>query len=393
MKNRNREKETVCVEKKPKKWLKITAVIFCTLLILFLLFLVISPIVGLVGTTVNMQNILKIEPIGSRLDPIYDRQNESWTFVTDDEFKILQLSDIHIGNGYSSFGKDNLAVNAVVELVGRAKPDLVVLTGDMVFPFWTLTGSRDNLRQTQLIATVMEKLDVYWTVVLGNHDSEKTAMYDRESIASFYETCKKCLFSKGDSAVDGMGNYTINVKNSSGMITQSLFMFDSHAYGTNTTYANMTQSQMDFHVERVGAFSAYNNAIEEGKGIVKSLAFFHIPVSEYRDAWNEYVDAGRKNTDNVIYHYGDVKESVSCGDEDNVFETFLQAGSVQGIFCGHDHVNTFSLTYKGIRLTYGWSIDYLAYIGIMGKTEQRGGTVITISPDGSFDCYGEKLAV
>ena len=52
---------------------------------------------------------------------------------------------------------------------------------------------------------------------------------------------------------------------------------------------------------------------------------------------------------------------------------------------GHDHVNTLSLTYKGIRMTYGMSIDYLAYIGIKKKHTQRGGTIIEINGDGSFD--------
>ena len=43
------------------------------------------------------------------------------------------------------------------------------------------------------------------------------------------------------------------------------------------------------------------------------------------------------------------------------------------------------IEYKGIRLTYGYSIDYLAYIGIMKHGIQRGCTMINIAPDGSFD--------
>lgn len=68
----------------------------------------------------------------------------------------------------------------------------------------------------------------------------------------------------------------------------------------------------------------------------------------------------------------------------------LELGSTQAIFCGHDHKNNFSLDYKGIRLTYGMSVDYLAYPGIYKLGIQRGCTMISFYPDGSFDCAQES---
>ena len=44
-----------------------------------------------------------------------------------------------------------------------------------------------------------------------------------------------------------------------------------------------------------------------------------------------------------------------------------------------------SLEYKGIRLTYGMSIDYLAMPGIARDTKQRGATLITTHKDSSID--------
>ena len=76
--------------------------------------------------------------------------------------------------------------------------------------------------------------------------------------------------------------------------------------------------------------------------------------------------------------------------EDNLFETMLELGSTKAIFCGHDHDNNFSIDYKGIRFTYGMSVDYLAYPGIYKRGSQRGCTVINFSPDGSFDCSQEN---
>ena len=76
--------------------------------------------------------------------------------------------------------------------------------------------------------------------------------------------------------------------------------------------------------------------------------------------------------------------------EDNLFETMQELGSTKAIFCGHDHDNNFSIDYKGIRFTYGMSIDYLAYPGIYKRGSQRGCTVINFSPDGSFNCSQEN---
>ena len=75
---------------------------------------------------------------------------------------------------------------------------------------------------------------------------------------------------------------------------------------------------------------------------------------------------------------------------DTLFETMLELGGKHGTFCGHDHVNNFSIEYKGIRLTYGMSIDYLAYLRISSLGSQRGCTMITVKPDGTFDCTQES---
>ena len=68
-----------------------------------------------------------------------------------------------------------------------------------------------------------------------------------------------------------------------------------------------------------------------------------------------------------------------------VYDTAYALGSTTGFFCGHDHYNNASLEYKGIRLTYGMSIDYLAMPGIEKETRQRGAELITLYSDGSWD--------
>lgn len=334
-------------------------------------------------------------------------ENGNWEFVTDRDFKVMQLTDIHIGGGKRSWETDKKALNAVAAMITEEKPDLVIVTGDLAYAFPGPAGTLNNKGAAKIFAELMETLGVYWTMSYGNHDTEWSAPYSREKIGEYYgsEELKYSLFTPGPEEPDGNGNQVINIKNSKGVITQSLILIDSNAYTDKFggAYDNIHDNQIEWYSDTVKSLNAQN--AETLKGLsdgdmkypkknfetVKSLAFFHIPLKEFETAWQEYEDNGFKDTENVKYYYGVKGENVCDGDkEDKVFETMLSLGSTQGVFCGHDHVNTYSLDYKGIRLTYGYSIDYLAYGDIDKKGDQRGCTVITVSPDGSFDCKGEN---
>ena len=124
---------------------------------------------------------------------------------------------------------------------------------------------------------------------------------------------------------------------------------------------------------------------EEGH-IVPSMIFFHIPLQEYKEAYKLY----EIGSDEVRYYFGSNEEKmmgkVCCSEySSKLFDTALELGSTTGFFCGHDHYNNMSLEYKGMRLTYGMSIDYLAMPGIARDTKQRGATLITIHDDSSTD--------
>ena len=385
---------------KGKKILKIIGII----LVLVLLFFAVTSVITVVGRSNNMKKIESFEQVKveNQLVPIED-ENGYWTFTTDEEFKVLQITDVHIGAGWMCHGKDLKALNAVAAMVTAEKPDLVIATGDIAYPIPPQAGTDDNLASAKLFAALMEKLGVYWTVTFGNHDTEAYSDYNREQIANFYENSgfKYCLFKSGPENIDGYGNSVINIKNSKGEITQSLFTFDSHSYlnhdilGFGYNYDNIHENQVKWYRECVEKFTAHNRAISgEETSVPKSTAFFHIPLKEYQDAWYEYMENGFKDTENVKLLEGIAGEGgiiVFPGDgEDELFEAMLELGSTKGIFCGHDHENNFSLEYKGIQLSYGMSIDYLAYIGISGRGAQRGCKVITYSPDGSFTSKNES---
>ena len=401
---KTKEKDTIKTKSKGKKALKVLAVILAVIVVL----VGIAAIANIAGNKGNIEKIAAFESAAkeNQLVPEKD-ENGNWTFTTDEDFKVLQLTDVHIGGGFMSLKKDAMALNAVAAMIKAEQPDLVIATGDVSYPVPFQAGTFNNLSSAKVFAALMEQLGVYWTLGFGNHDTEAYSYYSREQISEFYssEDFKYCLYTAGPDDIDGYGNQIINVKNSDGIITQSLYVFDSHSYtdgdflGIFWKYDNIHENQVQWYKENVIAYNEKNNALlkemgKEESSDIKSAAFFHIPLTEQRDAWYEYRDAGYQDTENVKLYYGVAGEGgnvVFCGmHEDNLFETMLELGSTKAIFCGHDHDNNFSIEYKGIRFTYGMSIDYLAYPGIYKRGSQRGCTVINFAPDGSFDCSQEN---
>ena len=122
--------------------------------------------------------------------------------------------------------------------------------------------------------------------------------------------------------------------------------------------------------------------------------FIHIPLREVKIAYDEFVNNGRQNTENVQFiegNDGEVDEVVYCSRTDeNLFEKILELGSTSALFFGHDHYNNFVLNYKGIILSYGYSLDYLAYDGIENEGYQRGCTSIVCSQRGDTSITHEN---
>ena len=328
--------------------------------------------------------------IENQLTPTLDEHGNAY-FTTDEDFKVLHLTDIHIGGGFLSADTDKQVINAVAAMIGAERPDLVVVTGDISFPVpWI--GTINNAYAHGFMKRLMENLGVYWTVALGNHDSEAYNFYDREKVAEMYldPSLKYCLFDSAE-GISGEGNHVINVKNSDGKITQSFYMIDTHSYtdsdplGIMWDYDCIKEDQIDWYKNTV---EMYN---EENGEVVKSLMFFHIPLAEVKLAHDEYVNNNRQNTENTTFISGNDGEDTYCSKiEENMFETVLELGSTEAMFFGHDHVNNYMIDYKGVIFSYGYSMDYLAYSGIAGKGYQRGCTVITVSPDSSFEIVHEN---
>ncbi len=174
--------------------------------------------------------------------------------------------------------------------------------------------------------------------------------------------------------------------NEDGTLNTVLMFIDSNAYLTWNFFSGFDiihDDQIEWYKNTIKIIGAECGKKPEE---VNSLAFFHIPPKEFREAWEKFYRGDKS----VIYHHGFVGEKDNYFGypktvEGKFFNEMVKFGSCKGMFMGHDHLNTLSLTYKGIRLTYGMSVDYLAYKGIDKRHTQRGGTIIEIYDDGTFD--------
>ena len=210
---------------------------------------------------------------------------------------------------------------------------------------------------------------------------------DRESLNDVYmslsfKTSGVLLYPYTQPEITGRNNQLIELRNADGTLNTGLFLLDSNAYtgeGINV-YDYIHDDQVDWYAAQVERLN------KEAGHTVPSMIFFHIPLQQYRTAYELY-EAGSPE---VKYYFGENGEQminkVCCSDyPSKLFDRILELGSTKGVFCGHDHYNNMSLEYKGIRLTYGMSIDYLAMPGIENDTAQRGAELITIHPDGTWD--------
>jgi len=319
-----------------------------------------------------------------------------WTFNTDRDLKVVQITDFHIGGGSFSIKRDKRALNAVASMLTYEKPDLVIFTGDMVYPVPFQAGTFNNSISTEIVIEFLETLGVYYTVCFGNHDSEFYGTHDRKSVSDMYadSNLKYSLYQEGPEDVYGYGNQVIKVKNSEGIVTNAYFVLDSNSYtdndilGIQWKYDNIHEDQIAWYKQNVLSIDSANKEINSNYPMFNSFAFFHIPMEEYGIAWNEYKNNGYKDTTDVKYIAGGLHEDDEksyCGIySDLLFETMLELGSTKAVFCGHDHVNNCIIEYKGIDLVYGMSIDYLAYTELYSKGAQRGCTVLNCGQDGEF---------
>ena len=330
---------------------------------------------------------------------IIDKETFEFRMPEGREMKILQMTDLHLGFGWMARKLDRKAMEDVTTIVERTRPDLIVFTGDTIFPFFLRTGTKNNQKQARKFLEFMDMFRIPYAMVMGNHDAEIGSRLNREQLGNEFRKGEYSIFLHGPRNIFGTGNFFIhlvrprdwNTPQANGYCRtdMALVMLDSNMYGKGwltSGFDRIHADQTKWCMDRLEWLREYNPDM-------KAMAFFHMPVKEYKIAYEKM----KLGDTSVQFHFGGISEKedyfgISRYKED-FFEKALENGTIKAMFCGHDHLNTISLTYKGIRLTYGMSIDYGGYRGIKKKQTQRGGTVITVSGDGSWNVKPEPLSV
>ena len=319
----------------------------------------------------------------------------TFTIPSDRPFKILQLTDLHFSIGLIPRKANILAQNAIINVVEKSKPDLIIITGDLIFPIPFNNLSINNMKMAKKVAKLMETFEIPWSLVYGNHDIEPVSFSSKEALSKFYSSCDNCLFEKGDSKLSGMGNHIINLLNIKKEIVMPLVMLDSHMYTKNKGFFAYFSGFDNIHQDQIDWYKQEITKLSKGKSLLPSLSFFHIPPSEFKKAWKLHISELASDKEQVEYHFGEIGEVNGYfgvpKHQGTFFEEMVNFGSLKAFFCGHDHLSNASITYKGIRMTYGMSIDYLAYPHIKKWTSQRGGTEIFIDNNGNFKVHHIKL--
>lgn len=288
------------------------------------------------------------------------------------DFVILNITDVQFerNEAYAEFAQ--IATKTIDRLVEEVKPDLITLTGD-------------NGYCTSAYLKIIKDVDKYgipWAPVMGNHDG--TCCISEFWCAYRLYKAENCLFKFGPENM-GYGNYIINIKEN-GKIIHTLFMMDTHSDlrdeaningAKDSGYDNLWENQIEWYKWAVNGITTL-----EGH-TVESTVFFHIPLVEFRTAWDEAYDkeSGKYVGEYAETSFGENHEPTCCAPLNNGFFTLCkELGSTKNIVCGHDHTNYSSILYDGIRLTYALKCGPGGY----WEENVNGGTMFTINSTGSI---------
>ncbi|XP_062091245.1 probable inactive purple acid phosphatase 29 [Humulus lupulus] len=298
--------------------------------------------------------------------PNKTHQQKKLRFGSNGEFKILQVADMHFGDGKSTpcldvlprqeKGCSDLNTSAFIHrMILAEKPNLIVFTGDNIFGFDATDAAKSlNAAFAPAIAS-----NIPWTAVLGNHDQESTL--SREGVMKHVVELKNTLSQVNPSEaefIDGFGNYNLEVGGVKGSSFENksvlnLYFLDSGDYSTVSSilgYGWIKASQQ-YWFERTSSKlrKAYESKPQPQKGPAPGLAYFHIPLPEFASF--------DKSNFTGVRQEGISSASVNSG----FFTTMVEAGDVKAVFTGHDHLNDFCGKLTDINLCYAGGFGYHAY--------------------------------
>lgn len=301
------------------------------------------------------------------------------------KFRIMQIADIQDTQATS---KDTLAfISAALD---KDKPDLVVFTGDQLKGYGVNLYLGDRYEKTKKAITNFVKpvvdRNIPFTFVFGNHDAQAFGLPKKEQI-EIYQSFNGCLAEAGEEALPGLANHNLTVKDSKGEKTIfNLYLIDSLSMTVDGKCAAVTPEQISWYKRTREALKEENNG-----EYVKSLVFQHIPLYEMWELFKEVPKSRKPHATGYRAHYGKYywidDEKLIKGNCDftletpatpfenlGEFEALKEKGDIIGVFCGHDHNNSFVGEYDGLVMGYTQGCGFNVY----GPKMDRGVRIIDI---------------
>jgi len=302
----------------------------------------------------------------------------------DKDFLVLNFTDLHIKDRHwnSDNVRKKIPLHIINTLTEQVKPDLITVTGDIScgFQYDSYSG----------IADLFEGFGIPWAVIWGNHDTE-----DGEDsvcrVESSYLSREHFVYESGDPVL-GHGNYVIGIEEE-GVPVEALIMMDTHSRleytddngEIQTVNSKLTEAQKKWYSEQVSELKK--------RGYRESSLFIHIPIYAYLEAFESaitpgidpysvsYEDSFSEKIWRAGYEgsFGVMHDRITpCPFDDGMLESILQEGHTRTVLCGHDHKNSFVITYKGVRLAYSLRSGNSSY----HRPQALGGTLLRIGSDG-----------
>jgi predicted MPP superfamily phosphohydrolase len=280
-------------------------------------------------------------------------------FNQDGTFKIAQFADLHFGEGENvDWGpmQDTKSLRVMKTMIEMEKPDLVVFSGDQI------TGNNIQKNATlywkQLVSVCLES-KTKWTSIFGNHDDiafqpEKNSITSRHELIEFEQQWDGlCLSEIGPRHIHGVSNYVHVLKDqSSGGDRFVLYFMDS---GGGSVPEVIFPDQVHWFKQKHLRHKH-----------IPAIVFFHIPLQEYNNLYDENKCIGYKN------------DSIAQQSENHgMFDAMKKSEDVKAVFVGHNHGNDFCCMKEGVYLCYGRHTGYGGY----GRWE-RGSRIIMLSQFG-----------
>ena len=259
----------------------------------------------------------------------------------DGKFKILQVSDMHLSTGLGlcrdpepptfnghACDADPRTLDFVGKVLDTEKPDLVILSGDMI----NGDTSPDAPTAVLKFAELFIKRSIPYAAIFGNHDDEGSL--GRASIMSLLETLPYSLSEPGPATVDGVGNYAVEVlaRGTSTHSALTIYLLDTHGYSPDEVnfkgYDWLKKSQIDWFKEEVARRGKEVSHEKYTKNRF-NMAFTHIPLPEFR------------NTGSIAPNSGQNPETPTAPGFNSGFKDALVEAGVFALGCGHDHANDY----------------------------------------------------